>query len=131
MGNTIEGVGYSRVESSIGSEYATEDRPLSGGVGPSRTDEEIQIVFDKYKSALYRIYNRELRKNPTLQGKMVLRLTIEPNGKVSACNVDSSDMDSPSMDKNIVARVKKFNFGAKEGVPTITILFPVDFLPAN
>ena len=131
VGNTIEGVGYSRVESSIGSEYATEDRPLSGGVGPSRTDEEIQIVFDKYKSALYRIYNRELRKNPTLQGKMVLRLTIEPNGKVSACNVDSSDMDSPSMDKNIVARVTKFNFGAKEGVPTITILFPVDFLPAN
>lgn len=80
---------------------------------------------------MYRIYNRELRKNPTLQGKMVLRLTIEPNGKVSACSVDSSDMESPSMDKNIVARVKKFNFGAKEGVPTITILFPVDFLPAN
>lgn len=130
-GNTIEGVGFSRVESSIGTEYATEDRPLSEGPGPSRTDEEIQIVFDKYKAALYRIYNRELRKNPTLQGKMVLRLTIEPNGKVSACNVDSSDMDSPSMDKNIVARVKKFNFGAKEGVPTITILFPVDFLPAH
>lgn len=130
-GNTIEGVGFSRVESSIGTEYATEDRPLSEGPGPSRTDEEIQIVFDKYKAALYRIYNRELRKNPTLQGKMVLRLTIEPNGKVSACDVDSSDMDSPSMNKNIVARVKKFNFGAKEGVPTITILFPVDFLPAN
>jgi TonB family protein len=130
-GNTIEGVGFARVESSIGTEYATEDRPLSEGPGPSRTDEEIQIVFDKYKAALYRIYNRELRKNPTLQGKMVLRLTIEPNGKVSACSVDSSDMESPSMDKNIVARVKKFNFGAKEGVPTITILFPIDFLPAN
>jgi outer membrane biosynthesis protein TonB len=100
-GNTIEGVGYSRVESSIGTEYATEDRPLSEGPGPSRTDEEIQSVFDKYKAALYRIYNRELRKNPTLQGKMVLRLTIEPDGKVSACSVDSSDMDSPSMDKNI------------------------------
>jgi TonB family protein len=130
-GNTIEGVGFARVESSIGTEYATEDRPLSEGPGPSRTDEEIQIVFDKYKGALYRIYNRELRKNPILQGKMVLRLTIEPNGKVSACSVDSSDMESPSMNKSIVARVKKFNFGAKEGVPTITILFPVDFLPAN
>lgn len=130
-GNAIEGVGFSRVESSIGTGYATEDRPLSEGPGPSRTDEEIQIVFDRYKSALYRIYNRELRKDPTLQGKMVLRLTIEPDGKVSACSVDSSDMDSPSMDEKMVARVKKFNFGVKEGVPTITILFPVDFLPAN
>ncbi len=130
-GKSMGGVEFSRVESSIGSDFFGEERPLSGGPGPSRTDEEIQIVFDKYKSALYRIYNRELRKNPTLQGKMVLRLTIEPDGKVSACSVDSSDMDSASLDKKIAARVKKFNFGAKEDVPSITILYPIDFLPAT
>jgi TonB family protein len=130
-GKDIGGVEFSRVESSIGTDFAGEERPLSDGPGPSRTDEEIQIVFDKYKAALYRIYNRELRKNPTLQGKMVLRLTIEPNGKVSACTVDSSDMDAPTLDKKIAARVKKFNFGAKDGVPTITILYPIDFLPAS
>lgn len=130
-GDSIGGVKFSRVESSIGTDFAGEDRPLSDGPGPSRTDEEIQIVFDRYKSALYRIYNRELRKNPTLQGKMVLRLTIKPGGAVSACSVDSSDMDSPDLDKKIAARVKKFNFGAKDGVPTITILYPIDFLPAS
>lgn len=130
-GDSIGGVEFSRVESSIGTDFAGEERPLSDGPGPSRTDEEIQIVFDRYKSALYRIYNRELRKNPTLQGKMVLRLTIKPGGAVSACSVDSSDMDSPDLDKKISARVKKFNFGAKDGVPTITILYPIDFLPAS
>jgi len=130
-GDGMSGVEFSRVESSIGTDFAGEERPLSDGPGPSRTDEEIQIVFDRYKSALYRIYNRELRKNPTLQGKMVLRLTIEPDGKVSACSVDSSDMDSATLDKKIADRVKKFNFGAKDGVPTITILYPIDFLPAN
>ena len=130
-GESMGGVEFSHVESSIGSDFFGEERPLSGGPGPSRTDEEIQIVFDKYKSALYRIYNRELRKNPTLQGKMVLRLTIEPDGKVSACTVDSSDMDSASLDKQIAARVKKFNFGVKEDVPSITILYPIDFLPAT
>jgi TonB family protein len=130
-GDSMGGVEFSRVESSIGSDFFGEERPLSDGPGPSRTDEEIQIVFDRYKSALYRIYNRQLRKNPTLQGKMVLRLTIQPDGKVSACTVDSSDMDSPELDKKIAARVKKFNFGAKEGVPAITILYPIDFLPAT
>jgi len=130
-GESMGGVEFSRVESSIGSDFFGEERPLSDGPGPSRTDEEIQIVFDRYKSALYRIYNRELRKNPTLQGKMVLRLTILPDGKVSACTVDSSDMDSTALDKKIAARVKKFNFGAKEGVPAITILYPIDFLPAT
>jgi outer membrane biosynthesis protein TonB len=130
-GEGIGGVEFSRVESAIGTDFAGEERPLSSGPGPSRTDEEIQIVFDRYKSALYRIYNRELRKNPTLQGKMVLRLTIEPDGSVSACSVDSSDMDAPDLDKKIADRVKKFNFGAKDGVPTITILYPIDFLPAT
>ena len=92
---------------------------------------EIQIVFDKYKAALYRIYNRELRANPTLQGKVVLRITIEPNGSVSLAKVEDTDMDAKAMLAKVVARVKKFNFGAKEGVPPTTILYPIDFLPAS
>lgn len=129
-GDQIEAVAFSRVESDIGTALA-EDRPLSDGPGPSRTDEEIQIVFDKYKSALYRIYNRELRVNPTLQGKVMLRLTIEPDGSVSLCKVESTDMDSDKLMSRIVARVKRFNFGPKEGVPPVTILYPIDFLPAS
>lgn len=126
----VGGVAFSRVESGIGVAVA-DDRPLSDGPGPSRTDEEIQIVFDRYKAALYRIYNRELRKNPTLQGKMVLRLTIEPDGSVSLCRVESTDLDSKSLSEKVVARVRTFKFGAKEGVPPVTILYPIDFLPSS
>ncbi len=130
-GKGLAGVEFSRVESSIGGDFFGEERPLSDGIGPSRTDEEIQIVFDRYKSALYRIYNRKLRENPTLQGKVVLRITIEPDGSVSMCKLDSSDMKAPDLEADIVERVTKFNFGAKEGVPTITILYPIDFLPTS
>ena len=129
-GAKIGAVGFSRVTSEIGT-AAAGDQALSAGPGPSRTDEEIQIVFDRYKAALYRIYNRELRKNPTLQGKMVLRITILANGKVSKAKVESSDLDSALLSKKIVERVKRFNFGAKKDVPTITILYPIDFLPAS
>ena len=106
-------------------------RPLSSGARPSRTDEEIQILFDRYKAALYRIYNTELRKDPTLRGKMVLRISIEPSGVVSACSVESCNMDAPDFSAQIVARVKKFNFGPKDGVPKTSILYPIDFLPAR
>jgi hypothetical protein len=129
-GEKIAAVAFSRVESDIGT-AAAEDRPLSDGPGPSRTDEEIQIVFDRYKAALYRIYNRELRKDPTLQGKMVMRITIEPDGSVSLSEVESTDLDSETLVAKIVARVKRFNFGEKPGVPTVTILYPIDFLPAS
>ena len=123
------GVTIARVESGTGSAVA-DARPLSNGTAPSRTDEEIQIVFDRYKAALYRIYNRELRNDPSLRGKMVLRLTIEPDGLVSACSVKSTDLASPALSAEVVERVLKFNFGAKQGVPSITIVYPIDFLPA-
>src|SRR6516164_10126360 len=107
------------------------DRPKArSGPGPARTDEEIQIVFDRYKASFYRLYNRELRNNPALKGQMVLRLTIEPDGSVSMCALQSTDMDAPDLATQVVGRVRTINFGAKDGVPAVTIVYPIDFLPA-
>ncbi len=126
------GNGVGQVKSTIaGAGNGDAAKPLTAGGKPSRTDEEIQILFDRYKAALYRIYNTELRKDPTLRGKMVLRITIEPNGAVSACSVASCNMNAPDFNTQIVERVKKFNFGPKDGVPKTTILYPIDFLPAR
>ena len=129
-GKNLEGVAVARATSSIGGTGGT-DRPLSGGPGSARTDEEIQIVFDRHKAALYRLYNRELRRDPTLQGQMILRLTIEPDGSVSFCGLQSTDMKAPQLSAQVVERVKTFDFGAKEGVPALTIVYPIDFLPAT
>jgi hypothetical protein len=128
-GGSIDGVALSRVASSIGGGDGP-GRPLSGGALAGRTDEEIQIVFDRYKAALYRLYNRELRKNPTLRGQLVLQLTIEPNGSVSLCQLHSSDMKAPLLANQVVERVRTFDFGAKEDIVAVTIIYPIDFLPA-
>ncbi len=128
-GDGIDGVQLARVASSIGGGTGP-NRPLSGGAMAGRTDEEIQIVFDRYKAALYRLYNRELRKDPTLRGQLVLRLTIEPDGSVSLCQLHSSDMDAPTLTQQVVDRVQTFDFGAKEDIVAMTIIYPIDFLPA-
>src|SRR6266699_1451872 len=128
-GGGIGGVGTGRVVSTI-SPITGADRPKArSGPGSSRTDEEIQIVFDRYKASFYRLYNRELRNNPALKGQMVLRLTIEPDGSVSMCVLQSTDMDAPDLATQVVGRVRTINFGAKE-VPAVTIVYPIDFLPA-
>lgn len=129
FGDGRGGGGGTRATSSIAG-IGGGDRPLANGPGPSRTDEEIQIVFDRYKASFYRLYNRELRNNPTLRGQMVLRLTIEPDGSVSMCVLQSSDMDAPDLATQVVARVRTINFGAKDGVKALTIVYPIDFLPA-
>lgn len=122
-----EGVELARVASAIDG-GGPNDRPRSTGAASGRTDEEIQIVFDRYKAALYRLYNRALRKDPTLRGQIVLRLTIEPDGTVSLCRVQTSDMGAPELAEQVVDSVSAFQFGEKD-VPPVTILYPIDFLP--
>jgi len=129
-GGGMDGVQVTRVASSIGGD-GSADRPLSGGPSAGRTDEEIQIVFDRYKAALYRLYNRELRRDPTLRGQMILKLTIEPDGTVSMCILQSSDMEAPTLADQVVERVLGFDFGAKDGIVAMTIIYPIDFLPAS
>jgi hypothetical protein len=128
-GGRIAGVQVARATSSIGGGTG-QDRPLAGGPSLGRTDEEIQIVFDRHKAALYRLYNRELRKDPTLMGQILLRFRIEPDGSVSLCELQSTNMNAPSLATQVVARVRSFDFGAKE-VPAVTVLYPIDFLPAT
>ena len=128
-GPGMEGIELSRVASSIGGTEGAS-RPLSGGAMAGRTDEEIQIVFDRYKAALYRVYNRELRKDPTLRGQLVLQLTIQPDGSVSLCLLHSSSMKAPILADQVVQRVLSFDFGAKEDIAAMTIIYPIDFLPA-
>jgi outer membrane biosynthesis protein TonB len=131
QGGGMAGVQVTRASSAIAAVGTPGgDRPLSNDAGTAgRTDEEIQIVFDRYKSALYRLYNKELRRDPTLRGQVILKLTIEPDGSVSLCELKSSDMNAPELTAQVVDRVKGFDFGAK-AVPAITIFYPIDFLPA-
>jgi outer membrane biosynthesis protein TonB len=133
-GGNLAGIEAGRVESTIGGgtgpggAAGAGDRAWAGGAA-GRTDEEIQIVFDRYKASLYRLYNRELRNIPTLRGQMVLKLTIEPNGAVSFLELVSSDMNAPALAAQVLERVRTFDFGAKD-VAALTIVYPIDFLPA-
>lgn len=102
-------------------------RPADPGTG-ERAMSNIRKVFDAQKTALYSLYRRELRQDPTLEGKVLLELVIEPDGSVSACQVVSSELDNPALEQRIAMRVRLFNFGADK-VETRKVRFPIDFLP--
>jgi protein TonB len=95
----------------------------------SRSREEIELVFDKNKGAIFSLYNRALRSDPSLEGKIVLRLTIAPNGAVTFCEVVSSELGDVDLEQKLVARIKLFRFEAKD-VESITTTKPIDFFPA-
>src|SRR5215468_2890203 len=96
---------------------------------PARSREEIELVFDHNKGAIYGLYNRALRERAELQGKLVLEFTIAPSGEVIMCRVVSSELNDPDLESKIVARVRLFHFEAKD-VESITTTKPIDFFPS-
>jgi TonB family protein len=96
----------------------------------SRSREEIERVFDANKGRIFTLYNRALRENPALQGKVVLRLTIAPDGRVTFCEVVSSELGDAELERALVQRVLQFQFEARDDVEAITTTKPIDFFPA-
>ena len=94
-----------------------------------RSPEEIELVFDRNKGAIYALYSRALREKGDLQGKMVLEFTIAPSGEITACRVVSSELQDPELERKIVARVKQIRFEAKDVAP-MTTTKPIEFFPA-
>jgi TonB family protein len=70
-----------------------------------------------------------LRRDPSLQGKLVLKLTIEPSGVVSFCEIVSSEIEDEALQRKLIQRVKMFRFLEKD-VDTVTTTKPIDFFPA-
>lgn len=104
----------------------SKSRSRSGNV---RAEEDVTIVFDQNKSKLYSIYNRARRKNPGLKGKIVLEITIQPSGKVSAVKIVSSELNDKRLESRLVSRIKLFNFGSRD-VKAVTVTYPIEFLPS-
>ncbi|HEY6484665.1 MAG TPA: AgmX/PglI C-terminal domain-containing protein, partial [Steroidobacteraceae bacterium] len=95
----------------------------------ARSREEIELVFDRNKGAIYGLYNRALRERAELQGKLVLEFTIAPSGEVTMCRVVSSELNDKDLEDKIVARVRLFHFEPRD-VESITTTKPIDFFPS-
>jgi outer membrane biosynthesis protein TonB len=95
----------------------------------SRSIEEIKLVFERNKGAIYALYNRALREDASLQGKVVVELKIAPTGEVVGCRVVSTELKTPDLESKLVARIRGFDFGSKD-VDMMVVTWPVDFLPS-
>jgi periplasmic protein TonB len=135
---TLDGHGTTRMQVPLGG--SGSGSALAGGVGDdvsrtgsgkkaSRSQEEIELVFDKNKSAIYALYNRALRDNPALLGKVVFVLTIAPWGEVTECRIVSTELNDAELERKLVARIRMFRFDDKD-VEAMTTTKPIEFFPA-
>ncbi|MEJ2389806.1 MAG: AgmX/PglI C-terminal domain-containing protein [Gammaproteobacteria bacterium] len=99
-----------------------------GGKAHTRPYDEIELVFQKNKGSIFSLYTRALRRDPTLQGKVVLELTITPAGHVTRVRIVSSEIKDARLLQQLKMRVKLFRFKSRN-VDTLIVRYPIDFLP--
>ncbi len=96
---------------------------------PTRSEAEIQEVLDRHKGAMYALYNRALRRNPDLQGKLLLRITILPSGVVERSEILESSLGDSALERGLAALVRDIEFGDRADVRAVTTRVPIEFFP--
>jgi TonB family protein len=130
-GTKLEGRETTKVESDIEKvAKANQGRVTASSGKPKRSLEEVSIVFDRNKGAIYSLYNRALRKDPTIAGKIVFEITIASDGSVVDVSVVSSELGDPALERKLLVKIKTFLFEPKSGADNLIVTYPLDFVPS-
>ncbi len=90
---------------------------------------EIHRAVGAYLGGLRYLYNRALRRNPDLEGKLTVRITIAPDGRVEGCEVVESTLADPDLVRAILARIRRWTLPSV-GERSVTVTYPFVFFPS-
>ncbi len=96
----------------------------------SRTAEEIaELVTSKQGTVMY-VYNKHLRTDPLLMGRVDIAMIVHPSGRVSDVEIVSSNMYNRSFELELISSIEQWRFGSvssSEG--PLPIQLPFSFNP--
>ena len=111
---------------------AEANNQYTGGMGASRevgrSDAEIRRVMDSNKGAIFSIYNRALRTQPLLRGKLTIQLVIGADGGIASATIVASDLTDADLQARLLSRIRLINFG-DAAVAATTLNYSFEFLP--
>ncbi|MFQ5750650.1 MAG: AgmX/PglI C-terminal domain-containing protein, partial [bacterium] len=88
-----------------------ESSSRKGIVG--RDQDDVQAIVVKHNSSIQYCYERELKRNPNLKGKLVIRFTITPRGTIKKVEIVSSTLNNRKVEQCVISRIRRWtDFGA-------------------
>ena len=78
-------------------------------------------------AGLRRCYERSLKTNPVLEGKLQIALTIAPDGRVSDAHVAQTTLDDGELPACILGVIRKLRFGPDPAGESRSVLLPFQF----
>ena len=89
--------------------------------------EQIMKVISKLVPAIQYCYEKELRTNPSLTGKVVLEWTIKPSGRVGVVKTGRSTLKSPKAINCMTRKLKGARFPKPNPAGKVIVTFPFVF----
>jgi pSer/pThr/pTyr-binding forkhead associated (FHA) protein/outer membrane biosynthesis protein TonB len=103
---------------------ATSGDPLIlGALDRSLID---QVIKAKMAQIRY-CYQRELQKDPSLGGKIVIKFTIAKDGTVSKASVKTTSINNSAVEQCVVGRFYKMQFPEPKGGGIVIVSYPFIF----
>jgi TonB family protein len=96
------------------------------GTGELSKD-EIQRVINSHVGEIQYCYEKQLRGNAGLAGRVVLEWTVTSSGSVSVVKVATSSLSSADATNCMMDRVKKWKFPKPRGSGNVTVVYPFVF----
>lgn len=102
---------------------------LAAANSGQRSEISLRRTLEAHKSRLYARYNRALRKDPFLQGKVLFEIEIQPSGKISKVNIKSSELNNAKLERQLLVILRSITFPNEE-VSVMVTVWAIDFLPS-
>lgn len=90
----------------------------------------IDAVIKRNMNQIRYCYQRELTKDPNLNGKITVKFVIAKDGTVSKAETKSSTMNNSSVESCINGRFLKFQFPEPKGGGIVIVSYPFIFAPS-
>lgn len=96
----------------------------------NRTDQSVMDVIVRRQGRITYFYEKYLKRNPNLRGKISVEFVIAANGFVTSAKVIESTVNHPQLERDIVNLVKRLKF---DPIPSgnVTMVFPFIFSKMN
>lgn len=99
-------------------------------VSPGLSPEINRRVLRRHVSELRQCYEPELSNDADLQGRLVLEMVIDPQGRVSSASVaDSSTLTNSAVQTCVAHGAARWAFPAPDGGAQVRVTYPIVFSP--
>ncbi len=108
---------------------ASESNPASATLRATN-EEQLRALVAKQLTGLRRAYARWMTKDRTLIGTLLLKLTVDPSGKVVRVDEIEADLTDNKFVQVVIAEARKWQFPKARAMPA-ELTIPLRFVPGD